>query len=240
MPALPALPVPAWNTQATYSSIYTPGIHAIDPHSAIATAIHKAAEKVGFGPFALAPAMPTGLTGGAFPGLFRVGTDEMRPLNALRGISRLFTKRPEAIAPTGGPWLHNWAPQSPLGALLLPLVWVLGYIQSAFRNPSHLLLLVLWYAVYTTSTGGTGALVQALTVCFLCAAPRNSGAQFGAQIRRHVLTARRLVALQIHPVPEHQRLVARREPGHIHPVAILEGAIHTRRAVHHQGVHRRP
>jgi hypothetical protein len=180
--SLPALPVPAWNTQATYSSIYTPGIHAIDPHSAIATAIHKAAEKVGFGPFALAPAMPTGLTGGAFPGLFRVGTDEMRPLNALRGISRLFTKRPEAIAPTGGPWLHNWAPQSPLGALLLPLVWVLGYIQSAFRNPSHLLLLVLWYAVYTTSTGGTGALIQALTVCFLCAA--QFGAQFGALIRR--------------------------------------------------------
>ena len=174
MPALPALPVPAWNTQATYSSIYTPGIHAIDPHSSIAMSIHKRVEKVGFGPFALAPAMPTGLTGGAFPGLFRVGTDEMRPLNALRGISRLFTKRPEAIAPTGGPWLHNWAPQSPLGALLLPLVWVLGYIQSAFRNPSHLLLLVLWYAVYTTSTGGTGALIQALTVCFLCAAPRNS------------------------------------------------------------------
>ena len=197
--SLPPLPVPAWNTQATYSSIYTPGVHAIDPHSSIAMSIHKLVEKVGFGPFALAPVMPTGLTGGAFPGLFRVGTDEMRPLNALRGISRLFTKRPEAIAPTGGPWLHNWAPQSPLGALLLPLVWVLGYIQSAFRNPSHLLLLLLWYAVYTTSTGGTGALVQALTVCFLCAA------QFGAQIRRAIRRA--------HSASSSHRPPARRRPG---------------------------
>ena len=75
--ALPALPVPAWNTQATYSSIYTPGIHAIDPHSSIATSIHKLVEKVGFGPFGFAPVLPAGLTGGAFPGLFRVGTDEM-------------------------------------------------------------------------------------------------------------------------------------------------------------------
>ena len=173
--SLPPLPVPAWNTQATYSSIYTPGIHAIDPHSSIATSIHKLVEKVGFGPFGFAPVMPTATVPN---GLFRAPTKEMRPLHALRGISRLFTKRPEAIAPTGGPWLHNWAPQSPLGALLLPLVWVLGYIQTAFRNPSHLLLLVLWYAVYMSSTGGTGALIQALTVCFLCAA------QFGAQIRR--------------------------------------------------------
>ena len=39
--SLPPLPVPAWNTQATYSSIYTPGIHAIDPHSSIAMSIHN-------------------------------------------------------------------------------------------------------------------------------------------------------------------------------------------------------
>ena len=183
--SLPPLPVPAWNTQATYSSIYTPGIHAIDPHSSIATAIHKVAEKAGFRPFGLAPVMPGASIATALPSLFRVPDyTEMRPLHALRGISRLFTKRPEAIAPTGGPWLHNWAPQSPLGFVLLPLVWLLGYIQSAFRNPSHLLLLVLWYAVYMSSTGGTGALVQALTVCFLCAA------QFGAQIRRANFGAR--------------------------------------------------